>query len=234
MKKASKFLKMLIGSAALFCASTAFGQINVSMSFNISELRDNADNKIAANGALVVIAASTTDETFGSPEVADSIGTVGTLGLFGQGDDMIINSFLVDAQFGDGTVNNNLNFDTPSGIAGGEAFGIFWFPGKTALTDNLTFADSYGFFRDDNMGTETGTAWTVPSAGGSVSYSLFTAGNGFGLTYSGGSLSGSTHDVGTHLEAGTKAGVTVLIPEPSSALLAMFGLLGLAFRRRRW
>lgn len=118
-----------------------------------------------------------------------------------------------------------LDLSSVSGWNAGDPLGLLWFPTLTLASTTIDAGTQYGFYRN-GAAVDSTLAWTTP-ADGTDNYLL-----GF-FTQDGGELSpgpGAANPAAAGNASFTVGGV---VPEPSRMMLGLFGILGLAFRRRR-
>ncbi len=171
----------------------------------------NADGTTPeAEGMLVQLIASTTDNIFSSPTTGSFTGN--------SSDDLILGSFFVNS--GPGTVAQPLILTFSGNFNAGDLLLLRWFPtiSGTTIPAAPPAGSAYGQFRTDIVENFSNTTWVAPADGSTVDLNF--------LTTSGG---------GTEPNSTGRASLTVTaIPEPSTYALFGFASVGLmAFARRR-
>ena len=201
-------LTVAISLSVLSMASGATIALNGAWGFNAEA---NGGGNIAA-GSLVLIVVDTTGNGFLGSGIAP--GDSYSVGSFLSTDDLIVGSFGAtntgNASL-DSFLQGNVTFDVDTGATSaadsGDNFGLVWFDGALAATSTAAIGQFFGFSR--------GADWVLPAAPStSVMGTNFT-------------------QLGSPTGSGPGQASTAVAPEPSRAVLAGLGLLGLFFRRRR-
>jgi hypothetical protein len=184
-------------SLVALSAACAHGSITLNLE---GGLLYDAFGDALPDGTLIIAVSAGVDDMFEQP----------TPGAFVVGDDRLIGSGGADQNVA-GLGSFSLAFTTvelSGGLAAGQPFGIYWFPGYTNISQELTAGSSFGFF--------THPSWTVPNDGDTGSFGLETI-----------AIDGLVPDTMTI------ASYTV-VPEPSTYALLFGGLalIGVWVRRR--
>ena len=157
----------------------------------------------STSGVLVLVASTGLGDTNFSTHIAGSSLTANT---FLAGDDLVLATF---SSFDGGFYSNAsvLNYSSfSSQLTSSDQLALYWFPTLTAGA-TITNGTSFGAFTEG--------AWTMPSDGGTVTYSFTTQG-------AGGTLPDSTGF----------ASLTA-VPEPATTVALLGGAAGLFVMHRR-
>lgn len=209
----------LITKIALFVLTV--GSVKAAtVTLQISNGTNNATGFADASGSTapglvwgIIASADTTYQTL-SPGLVLSTTTDGT--ALGNGDFLFLSTNLtVDQTFGaetgvGGKITNitgiqvNLGAGGANSVATGYSYAVVWFNRGIAVGDALEAGDSYGIITDPNF--------VIPASGATANHSAGFAG------------------VNDPIKRANS--VTLVIPEPSVALLGAIGALGILRRRR--
>jgi hypothetical protein len=172
----------------------------------------NALGQPVPDGALVQVVVSTSDAEFSTPTGLSFVG--------GSTDDVVVASFALNSVFGGGPgmvgqaiqleYNNTYGGRT---IAAGMPMMLRWWPALTASATSPGGSLEVGQFRRDAIADFSEIGWVLPGAPATRGINALTPANG-----------------GTTAQSALRAQV---IPEPSSAVLAVAGGLAMLVRRRR-
>jgi hypothetical protein len=198
--------------AVLTWGAVASRAQTVTINFGAKSLFNSAGS-LLPDGTLFILVADTLGNGFGTAQ-AGSL----AIGNFISGDDQIIGHGFTEissgSAIGSGSATNvPLGTGAYSQFTTGDSLAVMWFPGLTTSSFSLTSGASYGYFRTNSP--SSGAAWTVPSAGQSV----------------------SIEELNLLNDTGAMSGRALLtaIPEPSTyAAICGLAMLGFAaFRRAR-
>ena len=209
-----KFL--LSASALLLFSASAFS--STTFQVQVGNILDSSGANVAA-GTVGVLMISTTDANFaGSSNYADLVGLQLTAGQ-AVGDDIIAAVFQAGDLGGVIGFGDLVTVNYTGNISQNDQLALLWFPGVTSTGAVLGAAQSeYGFFRSDSVSANSGgdTSFVLPAdTGAALTLAYFDSGVAAGSGVAPGDLRAQG------------------VPEPSRAVLAGLGLLGLFFRRRR-
>ena len=200
-----KSLLILSFSIALSYAANAAAIVNLFA----GQLFNSNGTTPMANGGLLQVIASTSDNAFYAPTIGSFVG--------GNADNIIAFSYAMNSattgQTGSSLQGVTLTYAGAFGV--GDFLLLRWWPTLTISSPSPGAGTPYGEFRTASIVDGSTTGWIAPADGGTVSLN-FATGN------AGGSQPNS---------AGTANLATA--PEPTSAALLTLGLVSLASRRRR-
>ncbi len=222
---------LIIAQALLVGAS--FGAVSLYVGGGV--LKNSDGTTPSPDTTLVVVVADTAGDGFDVPTPGDFLG--------GSDDDIVIDvvslsapgflgTTLASRAFGDDGVARSGSFTSSGGWGTGDQVGIYWFPslvigsfdgGASTASANVAAGLQYGFFTDGS--------WTTPSDGVTAAFD-----NGGFLVFDPASsvdVSNFPLSNGVSVANTTLVANLTVIPEPTSALLSLFGLPLLFVRRRR-
>jgi hypothetical protein len=212
-----RFLLAFSLLAALGLSARASAVINL---FDGQLLNANGITPMA-DGGLMLIEASTIDNTFAAPTSTSLTG--------GSSDDIIVASWGLSKASAGGTAGDDLHAVTltySGNFNSGDLLRLLWFPTLTynSATNYSTFAPgvgiAFGFFRTDSLADGSTISWAAPADGRTDSLNFATV-----------SQNGSQPNNAGVADKTTAAAV---VPEPwSVSLLAMGGAALSVFGRRR-
>jgi len=202
-------------------ASITSSKATVTLGLQADELRNDSGTAIGPT-SLFLLVSSTTDGIFDSL-TADSSTAIGS--LIAGTDDRIVFRGDLQSSFanygGNGALDvtaSGLDLSSVSGWSQGDKLALLWFPTLTTASSTIPAGAKYGLYTDA-VGIDGSAIWATPADGGTVNLAFYTSG-------------GATIGSGSNPASAGNASFTVA-PEPSRMMLGLFGILGLAFRRRR-
>jgi MYXO-CTERM domain-containing protein len=227
--------------------SSVIASAGVSYNFFFGVLRDasggNGNPGVPLPNSTVVVLVADTDGNNGLPggvngsdltqsgldpatAFADFNKVTLSVGQLTNSGDQIFYVGQIDGTFGDGTLNAPKGADYPGsyppGLAGGQNFGLYWFPGVTATGTTLGDQpfDMGGFFNPDPNTSQSTRGMVLDSDTSGAVHDIYQVDSATAAAY------GETSPI---TEVAFSA---VTVPEPSALLLGVLGGLALLRRRR--
>jgi hypothetical protein len=153
-----------LSSAALaaFVAAKAFATVTLNLS--AAYLNEASGTPMPTNG-LVLLVASTSDSTFGTP----------TFASFVSGDDTIVAKWDLSTWSTPGLLLESTGpVALGSGWNAGDPLQLYWFPTLTLASASPGVGASYGKYRT-NSTVDGGDPWTTPADGATIALKFLTA-----------------------------------------------------------
>lgn len=145
----------------LFVATKALGTVTLNMS--VAYLNDSEGSPMPTTG-LVLLVASTNDDTFGTP----------TLDAFVSGDDTILAKWDLSTWSTPGLLLGSTGpLTLTGGWNAGDPLQLYWFPTLTLASSSPTAGAAYGQYRT-NSPTDDSDLWITPTDGATVSLKFLT------------------------------------------------------------
>lgn len=212
-------MRKLLSSFALLVASSAFG--STTFQLEIQEAYTSSGSHVAVGTIGILVADSDGSGTFSGSTAETYTSIVGTTLSAGSaiGTDRIV-GVVQAADLGGGPgpfgFGDILQVFNTGGVTTNTKLAFYWFPGLTTIGDALAANQAQmGFYRND-LAADGGVAFAMPGSDSGATLNLLATSVSSGGTTPNLSLTAFN-----------------IAPEPSRAMLAGLGLMGLVIRRRR-
>lgn len=194
----------------------------------IGDIQTSAGVNVSDGTVGILVADYNNDNNFAGSTAGTYSSIVGTVLTAGSsiGADRIVGIYTALGGLFTDTISVSYSGTLGNGVASGTKLALYWFPGQVSggvlqaasVTQSPTGQSQMGFFRSDATDSLGGDqAFVLPADSGAF----------LNLYY------GSPSQGGNTPQASFQAFNLSAVPEPSRAMLAGLGLMGLVIRRRR-
>lgn len=218
-------MKILLLVLCSTVSMLGFARATVTLDFQAEVLRTSLATGATPilQSSLILILADTTQNGFGTLQAGSSIGINQ---LVAGTDDRIVGIFNATLWGENGVFQNpafSPDLSSVTGWTAGDPLALVWLPTLNISSTSLTGGDSYGVFAPASpfSGSSGSDNWITPTDGNPGTFLFFTD-------------TASTLGTGVFPSSSGQANLVVsAVPEPSRALLLLFGLGVCVLRRRR-
>jgi len=201
------------------CAFVSATSLQASIFFDIQgELLKNSSGTAIPVNALILLVADTTNNGFANITDGSSLALNAFLN---SGDDRVLARFDLSSSGTAGLFAEGPSLSFGGGWNETDPLALLWFPTLNLASSTVSNGTSYGLFSGPAL--DGSDAWITPTDGATGHKLYFFNADATILPDS---------PPGSHAAGLGNASLTV-VPEPSRSLLALIGIAGVAFRRRR-